>query len=257
MDDSILEKRIRETLEKKSEEACVDTLTTQRIQAKVYGAIEEERNMKNRNWKKIIVAAAAICVLGSITAVAVVRPKYTSSHSNVNEVVRDYDKAAAMQKEFDKSAKFVEKFSNGYEFKEAVPKYDASHDENHNVLETGKSMAFTYAKKGVPDVTLDSSRITYPSENADQILALEDGTELKYHRTEHLFLPPDGKPSEEDLKLEAEGKLNIAYGSSEVERKVTVSVTWTQDGVTYCLLSFNENMSADEILQMAKEVAES
>ncbi len=45
MDDSILEKKIRAALEKKSEEARVDALTSRRIRANVYERIEEERNM--------------------------------------------------------------------------------------------------------------------------------------------------------------------------------------------------------------------
>ena len=68
MDDSILEKKIRAALEKKSEEARVDALTSRRIRANVYERIEEERNMKHRNWKKTVVAAAEICVFGNISA---------------------------------------------------------------------------------------------------------------------------------------------------------------------------------------------
>ena len=45
--------------------------------------------------------------------------------------------------------------------------------------------------------------------------------------------------------------------ASQVEEMISVSVTWTQDGVTYCLFSFNGSLTAKEMLQMAKEVAES
>ena len=126
MDDSILEKKIRAALEKKSEEARVDALTSRRIRANVYERIEEERNMKHRNWKKTVVAAAAICVFGTITAVAIKKPAYTSSHSSLNEVVRDYEAAENMMHGFDASVKVVEEFSNGSKFKEAVPKYEAT-----------------------------------------------------------------------------------------------------------------------------------
>ena len=57
--------------------------------------------------------------------------------------------------------------------------------------------------------------------------------------------------------LRGEGKLNIGYGASQVEEKISVSVTWAQDGVTYCLFSFNGSLTAKEMLEMAKEVAES
>lgn len=257
MDDSILEKKIRETLEKKSKEARVDTLTSQRIQAKVYEAIEEERNMKHKNWKKAVIAAAAICIMGSITAVALTKPKYVSSHSYTNEEVKSYEEAKNMQAGYDAAVKSVEKFSNGYEFEWAVPKYEASHDEDHNELETWTSMSFTYGRGDDPKVSLSADRMTWPAENADKIMTLEDGTELKFHRLNHKFVPPDYEPTEEEIKLQDEGKLNIGYGSSEVEVKVSVSVSWKQNDICYCLFSFNENMSADEMLQMAKEIAES
>lgn len=257
MDDSILEKKIRTTLEKKSEEARVDALTSQRIRANVYGRIEEERNMKHRNWKKVVIAAAAICVFGSITAVALNKPKYISSHSSQNEAVRDYEAAKSMMHGFDASAKVVEEFSNGYKFKEAVPKYESTHDEEHNMLEQETSMSFTYEKKGMEDVIFSSSRLTVPGGNPDEVLVLDDGTELGYHRMANKFVPPDYTPTEEELKLQEEGKLNIGYGSDKVQEKVSVSVYWVQDGVTYSLFSFNDSLTAEEMFQMAKEVAES
>ena len=60
MDDLILEKNLKETLNKKSEEIG-GSLADQRIRTRVFEAIEEEKNMKHRNWKKTVVAAAAIC----------------------------------------------------------------------------------------------------------------------------------------------------------------------------------------------------
>ncbi|MFR8165778.1 MAG: hypothetical protein ACLU8D_07165 [Enterocloster sp.] len=72
MDDLILEKNLKETLNKKSEEIG-GSLADQRIRTRVFEAIEEEKNMKHRNWKKTVVAAAAICILGTMTAVAVGR----------------------------------------------------------------------------------------------------------------------------------------------------------------------------------------
>ena len=51
MDDLILEKNLKETLNKKSEEIG-GSLADQRIRTRVFEAIEEEKNMKHRNWKK-------------------------------------------------------------------------------------------------------------------------------------------------------------------------------------------------------------
>lgn len=68
---------------------------------------------------------------------------------------------------------------------------------------------------------------------------------------QYLFLPPDVTPSEEDLKLQDEGKLYISYGSSQEERKVFRNVSWTKDGLQYLLYTY-EDKSLDEMINMAK-----
>lgn len=258
MDNSVLEKRIRETLEKKAEAVHVDARTSQRIRYTVYQKIEEETNMKPRNWKKVALATAAICVLGSITAVALGRPVYISSHSSHNEIVTDFAEAKAMQNGYDAALKVVEEFSNGYKFKNAVPKYETTHDEEHNALETATTMSFTYGKAGAPDVIFSGDRLTRPADTAEvgDTMVLEDGTKLIYHRMENKFVPPDYKPTEEELALQEQGKLNIGYGSSEIQEMTSVSVMWEQDGVSYSLFSFNDALGAEDMFQMAKEVAE-
>ena len=53
-----------------------------------------------------------------------------------------------MQEGYDGRVKSVEGFSNGYTFKEAVPKHEETQDEGKNRLDQGMSMAFTYEKEG-------------------------------------------------------------------------------------------------------------
>ena len=210
--------------------------------------------MKHRNWKKTAVAAAAICILGTMTAVAVGRPAFILSGSSRNEIVRDYGQAVQMQEGYDGRVKSVEGFSNGYTFKEAVPKHEETQDEGKNRLDQGVSMAFTYEKEGMEDVELSGSRLfvgMQDKSSADQVMTLEDGTVLSYSSTVNKFVPP-----EEEKKLQEEGKLNVAYGSDEVEVMTSASVTWEQEDISYCLFTFEESMSAEELLSMAKEVAE-
>ncbi len=258
MDDLILEKKLKETLNKKSEEIG-GSLADQRIRTRVFEAIEEEKNMKHKNWKKTAVAAAAICILGAMTAVAVGRPAFILSSSSHNEIVRDYGKAVQMQQGHDSRVKSVEGFSNGYTFKEAVPKYEETQDEGKNRLEQGVSMAFTYEKKGMKEVELSGSRLFVGMDGGnapDQVMTLEDGTVLSYSSTINKFVPPDYEITEEEKKLQEEGKLNVAYGSDAVEVMTSAAVSWEQDDIHYCLFTFEENMSAEELLSMAKEVAE-
>ncbi|MCI8454090.1 MAG: hypothetical protein HFE84_05685 [Lachnospiraceae bacterium] len=262
MDDSVLEKKIKETLAKKSEDVHADGLAAWRIRTRVNQRIKEETGMKkNRSWKRIVVVTAAICILGTMSAMALGKVKYTSSHSSHNEEVTDFASAKSMQNGYDASVKVIEGFSNGYTFKRAVPAYEQGHDEGHNVVENYTAMHFTYGKEGCKDVSLSATRISSGvAKNPDQILTLADGTELRFTRTLNKFLPPEYEGSyeltEEEKKLEEAGKLNVAYGSSEIETITSEAVTWQQDGISYCLFMMSDEMSGDELLQMAKELSE-
>lgn len=258
MDDFILEERIRETLKNKADSVHVDALDRQRIQVKVYERLEEENRMKHRNWKKVIVAAAAICVLGSITAMALGRATVSVSHSSKNDAVHDYAQAVSMQNGFDKNVKSVEKFSNGYQFSEAVPTYGDERDEKGNILSERTYMTYTYEKDGLDSVMLNGYRSTMAEgTQPDQTMTLENGVELKYSKMRNKFVPVDYEPTEEELALSEAGKLNIGYGSDEVEEMNSCSVIWKEGEITYVLFSFEDSLSGDEMLQMAKEVVES
>lgn len=110
--------------------------------------------------------------------------------------------------------------------------------------------------QGDLDVTLSVSR---PLENLP-------GTEAEYTLEEtyqdillqgkvdqYLFLPPSQEPSEEDRKLEEEGRLMISYGSETEQRKAFKSIAWNEDGLHYLLFSFDE-IGLEELTGYAKEI---
>lgn len=258
MDNLVLEKKIREVLEKKAEEIRADAFAGQRIQANVYCILEEADHMKKRNWKKTVLAVTAICVLGTITALGVGRTKSISSSSSVTDEITSYTAAKAEQENLDANVKMVEKFSNGYTFKNAVPSNDVGRDEKGNVTGKETTLYVRYEKAGAEDVSVSSGRLSLGSEKrADASMTLEDGTELNYSTMMNKFVPPDYKITEEEKKLQEEGKLNIGFGSDEIQIMPSSSVVWTQDEITYCLFTFSQDMSAEEMLGMAREIAES
>ena len=73
-----------------------------------------------------------------------------------------------------------------------------------------------------------------------------------------MFLPPDYEyePTEEEKALQEAGKLNIAYGSSEVEIKTSESYYWNEDGMYYCLIGFDLDLGEEAFKQMAAEIME-
>jgi len=88
-------------------------------------------------------------------------------------------------------------------------------------------------------------------------MTLDNGVELRYRKLANKFVPSDYQITEAEEKLIEEGKLNVGYRSDKVELNNSLHVSWVQDGVLYSLYTFEDSLSAEEMLGMAKEVAES
>ena len=83
-----------------------------------------------RKWsaKKIVVVAAAVCVFGTITAVAAGKIVGIASHSSWNDAVYQYSQVADVEQEIGFEAKVPETFTNGYGFSSALPGGQESRD---------------------------------------------------------------------------------------------------------------------------------
>ena len=257
MDNFILEKKIKETLEKQSEHVPMDFLTDGRMKKQVFEEIEEAQTMKHGNWKRTVIAAAAICVLGSMTALGLGRATVMVGHSSNQNEIHSYEEARTAQANYNGNFAFPEKFSNGYQFKAAVPVHNEMQDDEGNVLGTETSLNVTYGNDGKEDVMLSAEeQVLEDSKDREPSLTLEDGTELYYSELNNKFVPPDYEATEEELKQQEEGTLNLAYGNDTVEVISSHMVSWSRNGLHYVLFQFGNDLSQEEFLTMAQEAAE-
>lgn len=261
MDDFIVEKKIKETLEKKAESVCADLYAEQRIRTNVYSRIMEAEHMKNKNWKKTAMVAAVICVLGSMTVLGLGKTVTIEGGSSPADAIKSYVAAEATQESLDGQVKMVEKFSNGYVFKEAVPVAETARDKDGNVTGKETTLHAIYAREGADDIYVFSGRLSNGlPENPDAVRTLEDGTELLYTSLVTKLVAENYVITEEEKALQDAGKLNIAYDGrtgTEVETSISSHVTWQQDEITYSLLMHGDAISAEELMDMAQEIAES
>ena len=131
MDDPILEEKLKNMFENRADELPEDPGREARIRRNVYGQIEREGNfMRKGIMRKTVVALAAICVLGSMTAFAVGKITGITSHSSRYDEVHTYEQALELQKKHGPAVHFPEEFSNGYTFSAAVPEYYETTDDN-------------------------------------------------------------------------------------------------------------------------------
>ena len=106
---------------------------------------------------------------------------------------------------------------------------------------------------------MDPARMYDESYEADKAQEMREfnGVKLYYSRDEYLFLPVSGEDqvTEEERKREEEDPhFYISYGSDEREIKHPSFVTFVMDDVMYCMLSFDTNMTSEEMLDMAEEI---
>ena len=223
--------------------------------------MERSRHMKKFSTKKVILAVAAVALIGSVTVAAVGRLASSSSHSYLNNQVKDYSALAGVEEEVGFAFPSVEEFSNGFRFASALPVDSSDYDEDGNVLSSYKGVDLTYT-----DGTQDVSAYIYPSRSyegettgAPGVTPVWEGEKggisLTVTRTVHKFVPADHEKTEEDIQAEQEGRLVFAYGSNEVEETVSYNCRFEKDGLSYELLGFDLTMEPEQLAEMAAELA--
>lgn len=255
MDDPILEKRLKHMFENRAGELPNESVREARIRRNVYEKIESEGNyMKKGFMKKAVVAVAAICVFGSMTAFAIGKIAGITSHSDIRDEVHTYEQALELQKENGPMVDFPEKFSNGYVFKSAVPVSYETEDKDGNKLGSGTQLSVTYGKDDMEDVTFSSEVGSDGELTPAEVKTGEDGTELRLYKLTNKFVPADYQLTEEDKKAQEDSNFNLAYGSDKVEIMTSCTVEWNMDGQGYSLFKFGDDLSAEEMFAMAEEI---
>lgn len=261
MDDLILENKIKKTLEHRAEICEQDAFEAERIRAKVYSRIKEAESMRIRNWKRTAVAAAAICVFGSMTVLGIGKTVSIMSGSSHKDEITSYQAAEAVLEGIDSDIKMVREFSNGYVFEMAVPVDETGMDKDGNVTEKGKAFHVVYGKENMADVSVFTSHISEGiTKNPDAVRELEDGTKLLYTELVNKTVSDEYVPIDEEKALQEAGKLNIVYDGrkdDKVDVHITRHITWLQDGIVYSMMVRGTELSSEDFFDMAQELAES
>ena len=249
-----LEEQIGRALCSRAESIQVTSADTERMRRSVHRKIEEESGMKKWNMKRVFVVAAAICVLGTITAVAAGKVAYTSAGgSHLDDFT--YDKLGEMETKLGYTTNAPEVFSNGYRFDMGMPTHQDAMDEDGNVIKSAESFSLHYKKAGSPDifVTVQGTSLFEEEGQPDQVFE-HNGITLNYTRDQYRFVPPDYQASEEEKAKEAAGELYISYGSDTVTDQVAQSMLWKDGEKVYIITAMDNPMTAQDMAQMAGEL---
>ena len=210
--------------------------------------------MKRGFMKKAVIAVAAICVFGSMTAFAIGNIAGVTSHSDRRDEVHTYEQALKLQEEHGPKVNFPEQFSNGYTFESAVPVNYETSDKDGNKLGKGIHLDITYGKEGMEPITFSAEVGLDGGSAPTDVKTCGDGTELRFYKTVNKFVPANYELTEEDKKAQEAGSFDLAYGSDEIEITTSCMVEWDMDGQGYSLFKFGEELSAEEMFAMAEEI---
>ena len=219
------------------------------------GGLMRERSKRMRHNKKRtgLVLAAALIVMGTVTAIAAGKVAYTSSSTSADERIDTMAELLPQAKaSLGQGVKIPERYANGSAFKYGYLIDVEAFDDAHNAIGSFPEASVSYAGPG--NVSLSISKPLERTEKKGRYDLTETYQDIQIQgkTDQYLFLPPDQEPSEADKKLEEEGKLMISYGSSEVERKAFHSVQWREGDLEYLLFTF-EDVTLGDLAAMAKE----
>lgn len=219
--------------------------------------VRKEKNMRMFTKKKMILAVAAIGLLGSLTVYAAGQLGGKSSHSWQNREIREYGRAAEAVAETGLNVEVKESFANGYAFHSINVSQTCEIDTEGNEIpgSEAKELQVAYGRQGSPEMALFAARAKEQEQPADYQEAVElDGVKGYYGEVTNKFVPGNYELTQEDLANQSKPGYNIAYGSERVEISVSKHLWWNADGVRYELISFDNNMSREEFVQMAVEL---
>jgi hypothetical protein len=152
----------------------------------------------------------------------------------------------------------IPSFSNGYEFEKMEIDECTKQDENNNDILSYRDICINYVKDNEPHVAIymepeemesgDSSEVAQAIRNVGDV-------NIYYHCDEYLYVPVGETLTDEEKERDAnDPHFFISDGSEEREKHMISFAGFVLDGVSYCILSSDTSMNADEMMDMAEEI---
>lgn len=258
MDRQEFEDLLQETLEEKSSPVTMSDTRKQEIRNVIWEQSRKEETVMRVGFKKkVMIVAAAMCIFGTVAALAA--GKITGYYSSIMMDEVSYEKFEDLknvEEDTGFSLKAVEQFENGYQFVKGYKSDVTARDDAGNEVEKFPEVMLEYTKENqYLTITAQKER---NDDDAAEVSGEYKGIKLHYKEDNYLFVTPDYEPSEEERKAEAAGELYISYGASENEHDVIHFMSWTDGGTRYLLMSSDDNAPGqEEMTKMAQQIIDS
>lgn len=226
--------------------------------------VKEKGKMKKFTFKKgLIIAAAAVLILGSAAVATQGTTRVISSSSWAFPTYKEIPSAEKLEKDIGITPKVLPEFSNGYTFENATKVDNAIENlvdgsKRVVVVENGKEQKFKSLsiryKNGDDKITLDAESSDFDIEKKAQEAEIYNGISIGYTAFTNKFVPGDYQQTEQDIKDESEGKYVFSYGTDDIEIHEVQGVTWIQNGIKYHINAMDSPLNEQELIDIAKEI---
>ena len=221
---------------------------------------KEEYFMRKSGKYRILVVAAALCIMGTMAVMAAGKiVGYSMGHSTNEPDFATYGDMAQAGERAGFPVKAPEKLANGYVFDKGFLIDVKAHDENGEVLESFPEVS-VYYKKGDQSLTLDVERIRPEKEASTtgnpRTVQYGDITMI-YREDQYQFVPEDYEITVKDQEAVDAGELYISYGTSAVEDTIMCFLEWEEGDIQYLLMSQGTDLGMEEMVEAGKQVIDS
>lgn len=211
--------------------------------------------MKHLNIKKAIIATtAAVMTLGTVTVLATGGVKNIISSSTS---FPDYTKYADLTEAEGKTGVTTnapEHFSNGYTFYGINLEQTSYRTEENTQTDSFTSLSIKYRK--------GSDTIEYSVQPRPMLADTKEGTETVekngityyYQSIQNKFVPPNYEPTAEEYAQMEAGTLNIGVGADKISYSIGKHVWWEINEQQHLLFCMDNDISKEELLDMAFEL---
>ena len=236
---------------------------------KMFRAISEQYSEQNSGGKIMkasfrfksagIVAAACVMLIGVTAFAGSGIVSRIESHNRIGSDITSYDDMSKLEKTISMDVLTVEKFCNGFTFRNAEIYDESDYSDDGANLANAAGVNITYSKDGMADIYLDADPVSTIRNDKDTSMEtrMVGDVAVKYSLDEYLLLPPsqEGQVSQELLdRMENDDHFFISYGSDEEMTQMTTSLTFDVNGIHYCLMTFDTTLTIDELFGMAEEL---
>ncbi len=253
------EKDIREALHTAAYSCSPPEDLKQKIDARLaWQEKKEVISMKKSGMKKTVVAAAVACALtGTVCMAAEKISGYYMSGSVPFTEVTEFADIEKLEKRTKINAGAPEQFENGFAFENAHISEASETDEQLNKIgDSFQELNLTYknGSKSVNYNICEKEREYTEDELAHTQVIESDGMTYYFSQSNYLFVPEGYELTADEKKAAADGELFISEGSSKREEEVYTNLSWNEDGKQHLLFGADLDMSAEELLDMAKQI---